>query len=119
MTSNCEACKDLRQVAAIGNRRQMQKVHRVAMANIADGTIVEIEFPFYNKPEKFAALIGVDRLEESPREDFSTLMQSDTWPDIIRHHFRCTSCQLMFQFVVNTYHGSGGAWEPIYDEDLL
>ena len=97
----------------------MHKAHRVVMANIADGTIVEVDVPFYNEPEKYAALIGVEKLEEPPKEDFAALMTADTWPDIILHHFRCTSCQLMFRFAVNTYHGSGGEWEPIPDESLL
>jgi len=38
------------------------------------------------------------------------------WPqDHIEHTFRCVACGLLFRFYVDTYHGSGGAWDT-FDE---
>jgi len=31
--------------------------------------------------------------------------------DRITHIFQCTACDQSFQLSVDTYHGSGGAWE--------
>lgn len=118
---DCPACADLRQVVPISPRRQkLRKAHRVVMANLADNTIREVPSP--SLPARKAilkTLLGVDENPDPPQTDFATLLDGDTFPDIILHYFRCTACKLLFQFAVNTYHGSGGEWKPVYDEDLV
>jgi hypothetical protein len=42
------------------------------------------------------------------------ILTSKQWPgDVIRHVLECTTCSRRFQLGVETYHGSGGAWEVI------
>jgi len=116
----CESCHDLRQIVPIGNMRQLHKTHRVVMGNINDGTIFEVEHP--TKAERAAIvknLLGVHQDPDPPAEDFATLLESDGLPDIILHYFRCSACNLLFEYSVNTYHGSGGEWRPVFDEDLV
>ena len=50
---------------------------------------------------------------------FEQLLDSGVLPDIIQYYFRCSNCNLLFEFFANTYHGSGGKWQPVDDEDLV
>jgi len=89
------------------------------MDNISDGTILEVQDPTKRERAAIVAnLLGVEESPDPPNEDFSGLMSSDTFPDIISHYFRCSACRLLFEFSVNTYHGSGGEWRPVPDEDI-
>jgi hypothetical protein len=48
---------------------------------------------------------------------FEELLQSKTWPsDFLTHTLECCNCGRRFQLSVETYHGSGGAWEMITNE---
>ena len=51
--------------------------------------------------------------------DFEGLLKQDYLPDNIHYFFRCSTCDLLFQLFVNTYHGAGGEWRPVYDEDSV
>lgn len=118
--NHCEACKDLRQTVPIGHVRQFEKAHRVVMGNLRDGTLVEVDNPNRQaRRELLTRLFGVEEDAQAQQEDFATLLTAETWPDIVLHYFRCNRCQLLFEFAVNTYHGSGGDWRPVFDEDLV
>jgi hypothetical protein len=42
------------------------------------------------------------------------LLTDEQWPaDVITHVLECTTCLRRFRVGVETYHGSGGAWEVI------
>jgi hypothetical protein len=42
------------------------------------------------------------------------LLKNQHWPDdVITHIFECSSCGQRFKLAVETYHGSGGAWEML------
>ena len=42
------------------------------------------------------------------------IFTSKTWlSDVITHILECTTCFRRFELHVETYHGSGGAWEVI------
>jgi len=43
---------------------------------------------------------------------FSSLPADGPWPDYFEYYFRCVSCGSLFRLVVETYHGTGGKWEP-------
>jgi predicted RNA-binding Zn-ribbon protein involved in translation (DUF1610 family) len=88
---SCASCDDLCQRVAIRTPGQLEKVVRVARANIEDGTIVEI----------------ANGEESTP---LSTLTRDGTLPDIIRTEFRCAECGEVFLLRCETYHGSGGSW---------
>lgn len=42
------------------------------------------------------------------------ILSTKAWPrDVITHVLECTSCSRRFQLSIETYHGSGGAWEAV------
>jgi len=42
------------------------------------------------------------------------ILAGKPWPgDYIAHVLECTTCSRRFQLSVETYHGSGGAWEVV------
>jgi len=43
---------------------------------------------------------------------FSSLPFDGPWPDYCEYYFRCIRCGSLFRFLVETYHGAGGKWEP-------
>ncbi len=46
--------------------------------------------------------------------DLKAIGQNLPWPaDYIEHVFECTSCGRKFRLAIETYHGSGGAWEVV------
>lgn len=67
----------------------------VAKENLADGAIAEI-------PR--AAALG--------RLSFHELAVAGLWNDIVEYRFRCNTCSEVFSLHAETYHGSGGYWEP-------
>ncbi len=116
----CDRCADLRQIVSVGNERQLHKAHRVILANIADNTIYAVESP--SKAERAAMvtkLFGVHHDPDPEMPEFENLLSGDYFPDLILYYFRCSDCNLLFKFSVDTYHGSGGSWQPIPDEDLV
>jgi len=45
------------------------------------------------------------------------VLNSPTWPgNAIYHLFECAQCSRRFQLGVETYHGSGGAWEMVISD---
>jgi len=120
LDSSCVHCADLRQIVRIGNKRRLHMAHRVVMGNLADNTIHEVESP--SKAQRAAIvknLFGVDHDPDPPMPDFEKLLQERYLPDNIHYYFRCSACNLLFELFVNTYHGSGGEWRPVHDEDLV
>ena len=118
--SSCERCTDLRQVVRISSLRKLQMAHRVVMGNLADKTIHEVESP--TRAQRAAIvrnLFGVEHDPDPTMPDFESLLTQEHLPDSIHYFFRCSSCGLLFQLFVNTYHGSGGEWRPVHDEDLV
>jgi hypothetical protein len=46
--------------------------------------------------------------------DLADISPTRGWPDdYIEHTFQCSQCGQRFQLAVETYHGSGGQWQPI------
>ena len=118
--ATCERCVDLRQVVRIGNERRLQMAHRVVLGNIADNTIYQVESPSKGKRVSMVkTLFGVDHDPDPVMPEFENLLSVDYLPDSILYYFRCSGCKLLFEFSVNTYHGSGGEWRPVVDEDLV
>ena len=103
--TQCENCNELSQRYEIGRPGQLSKAIRVVRDNLADGTIVESAY----WPE------GVLKLDQS---DFSSLNETGPWADGFDYYFECSVCGQKFRLSAETYHGSGGAWEPIDADDL-
>lgn len=68
---------------------------QIAAANIADKTLVEVisDNPWVSVP-------------------FEKLAKGAAWDDIVEYHFRCLHCDEKLRLHAETYHGSGGYWEP-------
>jgi hypothetical protein len=63
------------------------------MQNVGDGTI--------------------DELRSSPSSArLCELVADAPWEDYVEHRFRCSHCGELFWLHAETYHGSGGYWEP-------
>jgi len=73
----------------------MRTAIRIAAANIADKTLAEV----------ISGRSDVSIL-------FSDLAKGATWDDYAEYHFRCLHCHEEFWLHAETYHGSGGCWEP-------
>lgn len=91
----CDQCADLCVRYAIRHARELRKAIQIAAENIADKTIVEV-------------------IPENPwvSVSFVELAKGAAWDDFVEYHFRCRHCDEEFWLHAETYHGSGGYWEP-------
>lgn len=92
---SCTSCADLCVRYQIRHPRELQNAIKIANQNVEDGTLVEVQD---------ASL--------SNQLSFSELASGTPWGDTIEHHFRCVNCGALFYLHAETYHGSGGYWEP-------
>jgi hypothetical protein len=93
----CDNCKDLRIDFKIRSSSELKKAMQVAKENVADGTISLLTKETGDWSTPFAEI----SLEAVMRDD------------IVHYVFNCTSCGQKFKLHAETYHGRGGAWEPI------
>lgn len=92
----CTSCADLCVRYQIRHPRELRNAIDIVSKNIEDGTIVEV----------------VDA-SLANHLSFSALASGSAWGDTIEHHFRCLNCGELFYLHAETYHGSGGYWEPV------
>jgi hypothetical protein len=92
---SCEKCADLCVRYAIRHPRELSKAIQIAVENIADGTLAEVipDHPWVSIP-------------------FSELSKGVRSDDYVEYQFRCLHCSERFWLHAETYHGSGGYWEP-------
>lgn len=93
---SCERCNDLCVRFDIRSPYQLKQAIKIVNENIVDGTIFEISL--------------------GGRLGFSKLAVDCRWSDVIACRFKCSSCGEEFSLHVETYHGSGGCWEPVNPE---
>ena len=91
----CDRCADLCVRYAIRSPRELHKAIQIAAENIADKTLTEV-IPDH-------PLVSVSFVE---------LAKGAAWDDYVEYHFRCMHCDEAFWLRAETYHGSGGYWEP-------
>lgn len=91
----CNRCADLCVRYAIRSPRELHKAIQIAQEKIADKTIAEVtsDRPSVSVP-------------------FVDLVNGAPWGDYVEYHFHCIQCDEAFWLHVETYHGSGGCWEP-------
>lgn len=91
----CARCEDLCVRYAIRHPRELRKAIQIAAENIADKTLIEV-------------------IPDSPwvSVSFDKLAAGAAWDDYVEYHFRCLRCNEAFWLHAETYHGSGGYWEP-------
>lgn len=92
----CANCHDLCIRVRIRSPQDLERAIRIASKNVEDGTVVEIE-----KPNPQGAV------------PFSSLAKGGQWDDLVSFRFKCPNCGEEFSLSAETYHGSGGYWQPI------
>jgi len=49
--------------------------------------------------------------------NLNSIEKDKPWPqDLIMLNFECLTCKQLFSLNVETYHGSGGYWQPVNPE---
>lgn len=91
----CEKCSDLCVRYPIRQPNDLLKAIKIAKQNLEDGTIIEL-------PD----------LESINQYSFSAVASGEAWGDIVEYNFYCSNCSEQFRLHAETYHGSGGYWEP-------
>lgn len=89
----CDVCEDLCVRFPIRSPSDLKKAVEVIGQNIGGGAIVELSSSLSDAriSELFA---------DTPKQDY------------VEYHFRCSACDELFWLHAETYHGSGGYWEP-------
>lgn len=96
-----EVCKEFK----ISLPKDLSKAIRVVKENLADGTLVESIF----WPRQYARFTT---------QSFTKIPEKAPWDDVLEYYFECPRCHQLFRLSAETYHGSGGAWEPINKSNL-
>lgn len=91
----CDKCRDLCVRFAIRQPHELRRAILIAQQNLDDGTITEL------------AATNPDS-----QTTFSAIARGEPWDDIVGYRFRCNACGELFSLHAETYHGSGGYWEP-------
>lgn len=91
----CEKCEELCVRYAIRLPSDLRKAISIANQNVADGTLVDTTDP------------------SAHSVSFAQLAAGEAWDDIVAYQFKCSSCSEKFSLHAETYHGSGGYWEPV------
>jgi hypothetical protein len=91
----CDHCADLCVRYAIRSLRELRKAIQIAAENIAAKTLEEVI------PDRTLDSVSLVELEKG-----------SAWDDYVEYHFRCLYCDETFWLHAETYHGSGGYWEP-------
>ena len=106
MECGCDKCRELCIIYKIDSPRQLDKTIRVVRQNLQDSTINESSY----WPEGKIKSCNTPFHEIKEGAPYSE--------DIYIYYFRCSACQQLFELVCNTYHGSGGQWKPIRNNDF-
>lgn len=91
---SCATCESLMESIKIDSQGRLQEVARSLLPYLRQGTLEQ--------------LTGDDSLAE---------IAQGAWGDLVASSFRCTTCGNRYELVVETYHGSGGAWRRCGRED--
>jgi hypothetical protein len=91
----CTRCENLCVRYAIRHPSELRKAIQIAAEYLADKTLVEV-------------------ISDSPpvSVSFDKLAAGAAWDDYVEYHFGCLHCDEAFWLHAETYHGSGGYWEP-------
>ena len=92
------------------------------MCHRCDGfnEIIEISLPYeyFHLVSQLKDLVSQGAFLVKGDCSLDEIQEGKTWPaDHITHHFICTNCKKKFTLSVETYHGRGGSWEPMAEEN--
>jgi len=92
----CGRCGPLQRHADIRSPGNLVRVLQTVQEEVANGTLAEMP---WNSPWCY--------------EPFASVNAAGPWDDILSYRFRCMFCGHSFTLKAETYHGSGGAWQPV------
>jgi hypothetical protein len=93
---SCPGCSDLCVRYRIDSPNDLRRAIKIVSENVKDGTLREVVLP-----------------EQSSGATFSQLVEGAPWNDVVSFAFECQACSQSFRLHAETYHGSGGYWEPV------
>ena len=102
----CNHCKENCEVFKIPFPSDLSKAIRVVKDNLSDGAIVESKL----WPRQYVV--------KHTTKFFTEIPEKAPWADVLEYYFECPFCHQLFRLSVETYHGSGGAWEPLDEKSL-
>ena len=95
---SCEKCRDLCVRYAIRSPHDLHNAIGIVHENVLDGTLLESTDPSVHSIS------------------FNEVAEGQGWDDVVCYSFECTNCDEKFSLHAETYHGSGGYWEPVRKE---
>jgi hypothetical protein len=95
----CARCQELAVEIRIRTPSELEKAIRVAQDNLADSTIREVS-------------VSNPHGQSHGQCSFSEVAAGAIWDDVLNYQFECCNCAQKFSLTAETYHGSGGAWQP-------
>jgi hypothetical protein len=102
----CQHCKEVMKAYEISSQTSFSKALCVIRDNLADGTI--IESAYWPK--------GIIKTCHTP---FSQVTAEGPYTeDVYEYYFQCPACKQLFHLSCNTYHGNGGEWRPVNENDF-
>ena len=93
---SCPSCSDLYVRYRIDSPSDLSRAIKIVSESVKDGTLREVVLP-----------------EQSNAPTFSQLSEGAAWNDVVSFAFECQACTQSFLLCAETYHGSGGYWEPM------
>jgi hypothetical protein len=91
----CQSCEELCVRYRIDSPSDLRKAIKIAFENIQDGTLREVASP-----------------GQGDAPTIQELAHGAAPDDIVSFSFECQTCGKPFRLHAETYHGSGGYWEP-------
>jgi len=92
---SCSRCEELMVPFSIRTPAALGKAVRVVQANLADGTLSQI-----------------DAGRGATRKPFLSIPEDGPWEDLLKYRFECSECGQEFDLSAETFHGGGGEWTP-------
>ena len=92
---SCEKCNDLCVRQKIRAPNDLRNAMARALGRIHDGTLVDVTEP------------------GTQSASFEAMAADGHWDDLVAWKFQCVQCGEAFSLQAETYHGSGGCWEPV------
>lgn len=100
----CKICRKLNKRKDIITPKHLKKIFKKIKELIENDVFIEIN------PDT-----GNIILKETTIDHIKKEIQG-SWGDIIDYYFNCKYCNQKYHLYIDTYHGSGGKWEPIKDQ---
>ena len=96
----CEKCSNMKTRVRIRGLSDFDRVIGIVRESLKEGVIRHSAY----WPE------GKVLMEMPPFE-------KEDWGDFVLYYFECSACNQRFKLSVEMYHGSGGSWQAINQED--